>query len=69
MDLWESGHVRFWVKDVIPRADECFASKNQHTAGQIAIRLTDLTSAFLILGLGLGLATFVFMLECLSSQF
>lgn len=68
MDLWESGHVRSWVRGVIPRADECFASNHQKTAGQVAIRLTDLTSAFLILGIGLGTATIIFLLELIYSQ-
>ena len=65
ISLWESGHVRFWVQDAIPRADQCFAStkRTQHLARQVPIRLSDLTSAFLILGIGFGLALFTFVLE------
>lgn len=64
MDLWESGMVRFWVKNLIPRSDECFASKESRaSARQVAIHLQDLMGAFLILGIGLGLATLCYLLE------
>ena len=64
MDFFESGLLRFWAKSVIPRADECFFTKKQETsARQVPIRLVDLTSAFLILGVGLGLAVLTFLLE------
>lgn len=63
MDLWEYGLVRFWVKEIMPRAEQCFATRQQKTANQKAIRLRDLTSAFLILGIGCGLAILAFVLE------
>jgi ionotropic glutamate receptor len=65
MDLWESGLVKFWVNHLptIPRADACFVSSKLRVSRPVAIQLTDLTSAFLILGIGIGLAILVFLLE------
>lgn len=64
MNLWESGLVRLWVYNNVPRADECFATDRQRTsARQVPIQLSDLTSAFLILGIGLGSSAICFLLE------
>lgn len=65
MELWETGLPPFWVKNGMPRAPKCFATRNrgENSARQGAIRLDDLTGAFLILGIGFGLATFAFLLE------
>jgi ionotropic glutamate receptor len=65
MLLWESGLLPFWVKGSIPRASKCFSKTNQRsvTSRQDPIILKDLTSAFFILGIGLGLATFAFLVE------
>ena len=65
MELWETGLPPFWVKNGLPRAPKCFAKRKseENSAHQVAIRLDDLTGAFLILGIGVGLATFVFLLE------
>jgi hypothetical protein len=55
LELCEGGFVCFGVNHLptIPRADTCF-TENNHGVSRIApIRLTDLTSAFLILGIGL----------------
>lgn len=66
MELWETGLPPFWVKNGLPNAPKCFAkskTRDNNSARQGAIRLDDLTGAFLILGIGFGLATFVFLLE------
>ncbi|XP_046657524.1 ionotropic receptor 93a-like [Daphnia pulicaria] len=65
MDLWESGLVKFWVNNLptLPKADACFVDRKRRVSRPVAIKLTDLTSAFLILGIGIGLAILVFMLE------
>nr|CAH0101184.1 unnamed protein product [Daphnia galeata] len=71
MDLYESGIVRFWVKQLptIPKADECFANDKRRVVSRPApIQLTDLTSAFLILGIGIGLATLAFLLETIYAK-
>jgi hypothetical protein len=65
MLLWESGLLPFWVKSITPRAPKCFSKTNQHSvmSRQDPIILKDLMSAFFILGIGLGLATFAFLVE------
>ncbi|KAI9556275.1 hypothetical protein GHT06_018849 [Daphnia sinensis] len=70
MNLWETGLVFFWGNRAIgvARAAECFDGKRQKSqAQQISIRLADLTSAFVILGIGLGLALLCFSLEHIKS--
>jgi hypothetical protein len=65
MNLWESGFMMFWVRNLptIPKANECFADEKNRVSRLVPIRLSDLTSAFLILGIGIGLATLSFLLE------
>ena len=66
MKLWESGLVGTWVYNNVPKADQCFTSqrrRNSNDARQVAIKLYDLTSAFLILGIGLGLSSVCFLFE------
>ena len=64
MDLWEFGLIRYWVKELTPRAEECFAAKKKEKSVKLVpIHLSDLTSAFLILGIGLGSAILCFLLE------
>ncbi len=67
VQLWETGLARFWVEKLVPRADQCFVrnekagtSAHMHLA---AIQLEDLTSAFFILGTGISLALFTFVIE------
>ena len=67
MDLFESGLMNFWVNNLIPNgADECFASKQKSTARQVPIRLIDLTSAFVIFGIGVGAVVISFLLEIVN---
>ena len=65
MLLWEGGQLPFWVKGVVPRAPKCFAKidPRNNLSRQVPIQLKDLMSAFFILGIGLGLATFAFLVE------
>lgn len=65
MDLWESGLMTFWVRNLptIPKANECFADEKNQVSRLVPIQLSDLTSAFLILGIGIGLAALSFLLE------
>ena len=57
--------MRFWVntQPTIPKADQCFADNKPRISRLVPIQLSDLTSAFLILGIGIGLATLSFFLE------
>ena len=65
MDLWESGLMRYWIntQPTIPEADQCFADSKRRISRLSPIQLSDLTSAFLILGIGIGLATSSVFLE------
>ncbi|KZS03572.1 Uncharacterized protein APZ42_033783 [Daphnia magna] len=65
VELWETGLPQYWVKNALPRAPKCFAKIKfkQNSARQVPIQLNDLTGAFLILGIGVGLATFTFLVE------
>jgi ionotropic glutamate receptor len=65
MELWETGLPRHWVANFVPQAPKCLAknSPQQNSVRRVAIRLEDLMGAFLILGVGVGLATFAFVLE------
>ena len=69
-DLVETGLTRFWVKSLstIPRADECMADNKRAVTRRVRpIQLSDLTSAFLILGIGIGLAILTFLIETIYS--
>jgi hypothetical protein len=67
MALWESGQLQFWASRGFPQHD-CLARtkslrKIQTARLQVPIKLSDLMGTFLILGIGAGLATLVFLLE------
>ncbi|XP_046636082.1 glutamate receptor ionotropic, delta-1-like isoform X1 [Daphnia pulicaria] len=69
MEVWETGLPSYWVKNAMPPAQKCFAqSKPLTSSRQIPIRLNDLEGAFLILGIGFGLATFIFLVEKIFHQ-
>ena len=64
MGLWEFGLPGYWMKQATPKAEECFASKKPgKSIRPVPIHLYDLTSAFLILGIGYGLSLLCFLLE------
>jgi hypothetical protein len=71
MLLWESGQIPFWVNGGVPQASKCFAQSNprRNLSRQVPIQLKDLTSAFFILGVGLSLAIFSFLVEKISYYF
>ena len=69
MDLYESGLLRFWVKQLTPQAEECFLKRKKESARQVPIHLSDLVSAFLILSIGVGLAILSFVLELIYAKF
>jgi ionotropic glutamate receptor len=71
LDIYEFSLLRFWIKQLptIPNADECFANNKRKVVSRpVPIQLADLTSAFLILGIGIGLATLVFLLETIYAK-
>ena len=65
MELAETGLGRQIVKMLpwIPKADKCFAEISRKSAKQTSIKLEDLTSVFLILGLGVAATVLAFLVE------
>ena len=70
MQLWETGLPQLWKKNSMPRAPKCFEKKNlRKPAVRKPIQLNDLKGAFLIFGIGFGLATFAFLVEKIISVY
>ena len=69
MDLYKIGLLRFWVKQLTPQTEECFLKRKKKSARQVPIRLSHLVSAFLILGIGVGLAIISFVLGLIYAKF
>ena len=65
MELWETGLIVIWMKNVVPRAPKCFAKTKPraNSTRQVTIKTMDLAAPFFILGIGLGLATIAFLVE------
>ena len=64
MNMMEFGLNDYWVKEITPKAAECFVTeKPGKIVRLVPIHLYDLISAFLILGIGIGMATLCFLLE------
>ena len=67
IDLWEFGLVVHWMQEAIPKAEECLTTKTKDKSIRLVpIHLYDLASAFLILGIGLGLATLYLLIELIQ---
>ena len=68
MELWETGLTNVWTENEIPKADQCFAKevKSSILIRPSRIKLVDLTSAFLILGIGSSLAILSFVMETIA---
>ena len=70
IELWETGLPPFWMENEMPQAPKCFAkTKSETTSKKAPIRLNDLIGPFFILGIGLGLATFAFLLEVIFFKY
>ena len=52
----------------VPGSEKCL-DKKEKAAKEVPIKLVDLTSAFLILGIGLGLATLCFLIEIIVAKY
>lgn len=65
MNLWETGLPKYWAKEIVQNAGTKCLNKNEKpkTSSAAGIKLEDLISAFLILGVGIGLALVSFMIE------
>lgn len=66
--LWETGLMMHWLKNNLPPVDKCLV-KSKDSARQKPIKLVDLTSAFFILGIGVSIALFSFLMEVIYFRF
>ena len=68
--LWETGLLTYWLRKNYRQLnlDKCLA-KSKESAAQKPIKLVDLTSAFLILGVGISVSIFTFLLELVYFKF
>ena len=71
MEMCEFGLLDYWTHEAfdIPNAEKCFDVKQRKSAKDVPINLVDLTGAFLILGIGLGLAVLCFLLEIIVAKY
>ena len=69
IELWETGLPPLWTKNSLPPAPICFAKAKSNTSNKVPIRLNDLTGPFLLLGIGLSVAIFVFLMEIIFFNF
>jgi len=73
MELRENGLLDFYSNEVLYTpgsggSDQCI-KKQKKSAKDVPIKLVDLTSAFFILGIGLGLAILCFLLELIVGKY
>jgi hypothetical protein len=64
--LLESGLLPFWLKRYTPNIDKCLVGKTKPQRRMMPFTLLDLSSAFLFLGIGVGLSFFTFLLEVMT---
>lgn len=64
--LLESGLLPFWLKRYTPNVDKCLVGKTKPQRRMMPFTLLDLSSAFLFLGIGVGLSFFTFLLEVMT---
>ena len=70
-EVWESGLPSFWVKQNMPKAPKCFGKIEPQTTRvqKVPIRLQDMKGAFIVLAVGIGLATFMFLVEIIINYY
>lgn len=64
--LWESGLLVHWLRKYTPNVDKCMLDTVKPRGRMTSISLLDLSSAFLLLGFGVGLSIVVFLLEIVT---
>lgn len=64
--------MQHWVEHDLPQAYECFDQKQKARTSIhkiVPIKLGDLVSAFLILGIGTGFGLFIFLIEHIANYY
>jgi hypothetical protein len=60
--LWETGLLNHWVRKYTPNVDKCLKS-NPRATRNLALKLIDLSSAFVLLTIGYGITLVAFVSE------
>ena len=71
MKMHEFGFIQHYIKKdffVAGGSDKCL-KEEKNSAQDVAIKLVDLTGAFLILGVGIGLAILCFLIELIVAKY
>ncbi len=66
LQVWETGLGNFGVDQLTRGGEQCLTKKRKKSVRQAGIKLEDLTSAFLMLGVGVGLASICFLIEIIT---
>ena len=65
----ETGLVDVWKKKHVPSMERCKLGNQGKNRKPTAITLVQLSSAFVVLGVGISLAVFSFLFEIIVSNF
>ena len=70
MALWETGLIDFWTREAMNArgGEKCLAPPNTKPK-LVPIKLVDLTSAFFILGFGIGVSILTFLIELIVAKY
>ena len=61
--MWQAGINAYWMQNSYPSyVDQCIMPPKEE-AKQVPIKLMEVSSAYVILGIGSGLSVFFFILE------
>jgi len=61
--LWENGLLNYWVKQYMPAVDKCMADKVKPHGKLSSLKLIELSSPFLLFGIGTILSFTTFLVE------
>lgn len=72
MALWETGLIDFWTREAMNArgGEKCLAPSSTLSKPKLVpIKLIDLTSAFFIIGIGIGVSVLVFLIELITAKY
>jgi len=61
--LQESGLLAYWIKQRTSNVEKCKVGMSKPSGKMISLTLVDLSSAFVLLSIGIGLSLLVFFFE------
>ena len=60
--LWETGLLNYWLRKYTPNVDKCLKS-NPRATRNVSLKLIDLSSAFVLLTIGVGISIIALVAE------